>query len=161
MNIGASFIDGFVQGFRGEEVASAIWEGMSNFFSSHPLASLILGGAGLSRLSGGLTPVLAQLWALEGIYKALKSDTAGKIGTSVIGSLIGTSAQTGGRSRVVTGGLMKGASCLLERHQVLGWQLLQVESWQVRPSSVAQQIYIKDITQITNTIRSIAISKGA
>ena len=110
MNIGASFIDGFVQGFRGEEVASAIWEGMSNFFSSHPLASLILGGAGLSKLSGGLTPVLAPIvGAGKGIYKALKSDTAGKIGTSVIGSLIGTSAQTGG-GRVVTGGLMKGAS---------------------------------------------------
>ena len=74
MNIGASFIDGFVQGFRGEEVASAIWEGMSNFFSSHPLASLILGGAGLSRLSGGLTPVLAPIvGAGKGIYKALKA----------------------------------------------------------------------------------------
>lgn len=110
MDVGRSFLDGFKEGFKGEEVASAIWGGMKRFFDAHPFVSLLLGGMGLAKLANSLTPILSPVSkVISGVTGITGSAVAGKLGTSVISNLIGTTAGMAG-TRVVAGGLMNGAT---------------------------------------------------
>ena len=110
MDVGRSFLDGFKEGFKGEEVASAIWSGMKRFFDAHPFVSLLLGGMGLAKLVSGLTPILSPMSkVINGVTGITGSAVAGKLGTSVISNLVGTTAGMAG-TRVVAGGLMNGAT---------------------------------------------------
>ena len=121
-DIGASFLEGFQQGFQGEKVAEGIWSGMKTFFANHPFLSLLLGGMAVGKISsylktsgliaaftGGEMPTTAN--GLANIISGITSITGSKYGTAlgnkVISSLIGTSAAVGG-GRLITSGALAG-----------------------------------------------------
>ena len=123
-DIGASFMEGFTKGFDGGQVADAIWSGMKTFFVNHPFLSLLLGTMGVGKIAsylknsgliaaftGGALPATSNGLAniISGITGITGSATAGKIGTGVIGNLIGTTAAAGG-GRLITSGMLKGTT---------------------------------------------------
>lgn len=121
-DIGASFLEGFQQGFQGEKVAEGIWSGMKSFFANHPFLSLLLGGMAVGKISsylktsgliaaftGGEMPSTANGLAniISGITSITGSKYATALGSKITSSMIGTSAALGG-GRLITSGALAG-----------------------------------------------------
>lgn len=127
-DVGRSFVDGFKSGFNSADIAESIWKGFKTFFKNHPILSTMITTVAISKLIGsvttgladakfgqtaGLTGVASTVGNLKTLYDTATlitgSAAAGKLGGFVAKNLIGTSAGMAG-GRLITGGLMKGAT---------------------------------------------------
>lgn len=118
VSVGASFAEGFVDGFDAKGVASSIFEAFKSFFKEHPIAGTILGGAVLGKFLspfGGLGGI-ASLG--KGIFNA-GSVIKGSKGLADVGAGAGLAARIIGN----TGTSMVGGSGISGMLAGLGFKL--------------------------------------
>ncbi|MDR3149818.1 MAG: hypothetical protein LBT88_07410, partial [Oscillospiraceae bacterium] len=69
---GSSLAGAFIEGFRPAEVGDAIWKGIQNFITEHPIiATFVLGGGAINAISGLTTIISSAINILPGIATSL------------------------------------------------------------------------------------------